>query len=155
MQEQWKTLAVDPRYEVSDFGRVRSYCRFGGPHLLAPGRSASGYLTVAIGRTIGTRTLHTLVAETFIGPRPFPEAEARHLDGNKDNCRLSNLEWGTKSQNGRERKWQGAHRKLTGEQARALKARLNNRNGAALAREFGVSESLVSAIRHGKVHADA
>lgn len=156
VQEHWKPIACDPRYEVSNFGRVRSYCRFGGPHILKPGKSSSGYLTVALGRVIGTKLVHVLVAESFIGPKPFPDAEVLHSDGRKSNCREDNLTWGTRAKNLQDRKWQGAEKKLTGDQAREIKVRLRaGQVGAHLAREFGVVESLISAIKHGRVHADA
>lgn len=165
VQEQWKSVARDPRYEVSNFGRVRStrfefidsigrICTRRG-RVLQPGRASHGYLTVALGRG-NTVAVHVLVAEAFVGPKPFYGAEVRHIDGDEDNFEPSNLVWGTRTQNIRDNKWQGKHRKLTGEQAAFLKARLDlGETGASLARDFGVSESLVSAIKHGRVHVDA
>jgi hypothetical protein len=40
------------------------------------------------------RTVHGLVLETFVGPRP-EDMSCRHLDGNKRNNQLGNLRWGT------------------------------------------------------------
>jgi hypothetical protein len=34
-----------------------------------------------------------LVAKMFVGPPPHPTAIIRHLDGNADNCEVSNLIW--------------------------------------------------------------
>lgn len=45
--------------------------------------------------------------ETFVGPRPTPLHEGRHLDDVKSNCRLDNLAWGTRDDNGEDRKRNG------------------------------------------------
>ena len=44
------------------------------------------------------RTLHSLVAKTFI-PNPEGKAEVNHIDGDKMNNRVDNLEWVTRSEN--------------------------------------------------------
>lgn len=44
------------------------------------------------------RTIHQLVTEAFVGPRPTG-SEVRHLDGNPANNRASNLAWGTRREN--------------------------------------------------------
>lgn len=43
-------------------------------------------------------TAHSLVAEVFIGPRP-PGLDIRHLDGDKLNNHVSNLAYGTRTEN--------------------------------------------------------
>lgn len=45
------------------------------------------------------RYVHSLVLLAFVGPRP-DGMEARHLDGDPLNNRLSNLCWGTHAENG-------------------------------------------------------
>lgn len=42
--------------------------------------------------------LHRLVAEVFI-PNPDNKPEVMHLDNNKLNCKISNLQWGTHAEN--------------------------------------------------------
>ena len=86
-------------YEVSSAGQVRSL-RSGV--ILKP--QASGfrrrYRSVWLHRN-GTRKqyeLQVLVAWAHIGTRP-PGLETRHLDGDPTNNRLSNLSYGTASQN--------------------------------------------------------
>jgi hypothetical protein len=44
------------------------------------------------------RTIHSLVLEAFVGPRP-PGSVTRHLNGCPDDNRLENLAWGTHSEN--------------------------------------------------------
>lgn len=98
-------------YEVSSLGRVRSLDRLiwrenqnGGHHVQVRGRVLraatveSGHKSVALTRRGGSRLVHQLVAEAFIGPRP-PGHEVLHADANPANNRPKNLSWGTRSDN--------------------------------------------------------
>jgi hypothetical protein len=68
--------------------------------LLKPGNSA-GYHTAQMfdedGKRV-TKTLHSVIAESFIGPRPAGML-INHIDGNKRNNSISNLEYVTPQQN--------------------------------------------------------
>lgn len=94
MIEEWRPAVGFPNYMVSDRGRVYSHL---SQKFLCPGIASNGYPTVALGRG-NTRTLHSLVAETFIGPCPEGQ-EVRHRDGVRTNPSLENLEYGTRSEN--------------------------------------------------------
>jgi len=99
MEEVWKTVSDFEYYCVSSFGRVRSQ-KFGRTLILAQNAGANGYLKVGLcarGR-LYSKEVHRLVLETFIGTCP-DGMEARHLDGNQQNNRLTNLTWGTHSEN--------------------------------------------------------
>lgn len=96
-------------YEVSDLGNVRSLDRFVttkyGParrwgRVLKPGISSNRYMTVVLSKDGNTTShcIHVLVARAFL-PEPNVGEEVRHLDGNKLDCRVQNLEWGTRRQN--------------------------------------------------------
>lgn len=64
-------------------------------------RDRDGYLKVNLRDTLGgvkTRMVHTLVAEAWIGPRPFRHDVCHGPGGTADNC-LSNLRYGTRSEN--------------------------------------------------------
>jgi hypothetical protein len=107
MQEIWKPVpSYEGRYEVSNLGRVRSYVRNSAGVFLKPGRSTHGYLTVSLGRK-NSRTLHSLVAETFIGTRPAGQ-EVLHKDGSRTNNCVENLRYGTRSENIRDAVKQGS-----------------------------------------------
>lgn len=58
-----------------------------------PGRYSR--VTVA-GRRV---RVHAIVADAFVGPRPFPGAVVRHLNDNKLDNRADNLAWGSHAQN--------------------------------------------------------
>lgn len=109
--EEWRPVVGFADYSVSDRGRVTSH-RLRIPRLMSPAPNSRDYLTVTLrdagGRPV-TRTVHSLVAEAFIGPRPAGE-EVRHLDGDKENCALANLAHGTRGQNQRDSVIHGTHR---------------------------------------------
>lgn len=111
--ESWLPVVdYEDSYEVSDQGRVRSISRVvvrrnGSPmpynsQPISPFRSPpSNYLTVSLkrGGQKRNRRIHVLVAEAFVGRKPFPAAEVCHSNGDKDDNRPCNLYWGTRSQN--------------------------------------------------------
>lgn len=106
--EQWRpVVGYEGIYEVSSSGRVRSLARTdaqGGrrkERLLKPSRmDAWGHRGVKLRRdgVITSRYIHHLVLEAFVGPRP-PGMEACHWNDVKDDNRLANLRWATKSDN--------------------------------------------------------
>lgn len=109
--EEWRTVPGFPRYEVSSLGRVRSNTSSGKGRLLKTALSGKGpakYLCVALareGRSF-TRLVHQLVLEAFKGPRT-KDSISRHLDGNRLNCRVGNLAWGTRKENMADRRKHG------------------------------------------------
>lgn len=104
MTEQWKPVAGFDGYEVSDLGRVRSWKMYHhdpGPRFLTPSPTDSGHLRV--GLTNGsedprTRMVHRLVLNAFVGSRP-KGLVTRHMNGDKTDNRLANLQYGTYSEN--------------------------------------------------------
>lgn len=170
MTEEWRPVpGYEGAYEVSDRGRVRSLPRKieqrskeGGAYLrslpgvvLRPGRMPSGHLSVALGRG-NSRCVHALVLLAFVGPAPAKH-EVRHLDGDESNNHLSNLRYGTRSCNGRDKKWhKGAKTyKLSPADVAGIKEGIRDgASGAGAAKRYGVSESTISAIKHGVFHRD-
>ena len=150
--EQWRPLPSDPRYQVSDQGRVCNRDTSKAARILKASKPPSGnYLLVSIGqRTYG---VHVLVAETFLGPRPAG-MHVRHLDDNKLNNRVSNLAYGTAMQNAEDRKRNGLYAhgsgvvtaKLTEDLVRAIRASTGSH--PAVARQFGVGRETVRLIRN-------
>lgn len=94
-REEYRTVTSNPRYEVSNFGNVR---RVVTPY---PAGKRGMYLAVSLWNGSGkrrARSVHILVAEAFIGPRPVGMVPD-HVDGNGRNNRLDNLEYVTRSEN--------------------------------------------------------
>lgn len=86
-------------YEVSDLGNVRSL-HWSPPRPLRPGISGVGYPLVVLARDRmkTSRMVHHLVSEAFIGPRPARH-DINHIDANRTNNVLANLEYCTRKQN--------------------------------------------------------
>lgn len=105
--ERWLPVVGFERwYDVSDFGRI--YSVRAARTLLSP-PNGRGYPVVNLCGN-GTRAcfaVHQVVAATFLGPCPNG-LEVDHVDGDRLNPRLSNLEYVTHAENGR-RGWARAH----------------------------------------------
>lgn len=79
---------------VSSYGRVQS--KYGVIHWGC--RQATGYHTTTVGNR--NSLVHRLVAHAFLGPPPSGDLyEINHLDGNKSNNRVDNLEYVSRAQN--------------------------------------------------------
>ena len=95
--EKWlPVVGFGDKYEVSDRGRVRSI-RTG--KLLAQRLWNSGYPSVQLwaGNKAHSRSVHRLMAEAFLSIAPG--LQVNHIDGNKGNNCLDNLEIVTPSDN--------------------------------------------------------
>ncbi len=104
MVEFWKPVpGYEDLYQVSDSGRVRRIaggCGTRVGHTLRPCRNGFDYPRVSLYRN-GCRKvckLHRIVAGAFLGPCP-DDRVTNHKDGIKDNNRLTNLEYVTRSEN--------------------------------------------------------
>ena len=94
---EWRKIEGFPKYSVSDEGMVRNDET---GKILKPDICNGGYLRVTLckdGKTT-RKMLHRLVAEMFI-PNKDNKTQVNHIDGNKQNNALFNLEWVTRSEN--------------------------------------------------------
>lgn len=94
-----KEITDFPGYYVSDKGTVYSN-KSGELTPLAPGRTGKGYLKVMLckGPKQYCKKIHRLVAEAFI-PNPDNLPQVNHLDENKYNNSVENLEWSSLGDN--------------------------------------------------------
>lgn len=99
IKEQWKTIAEFPNYEVSNYGQVRRVWK-NHTNLKETMLNKFGYEIVHLSKdgVNKHRSIHRLVALAFLdNPDNLPEVN--HIDGNKENNCVDNLEWVTRSQN--------------------------------------------------------
>ena len=99
--EEWKpTPGYDGKYEISNYGRVKSNSQKSNGRILAPGNNGSGYYYVILCKDNKKKkcTIHRLVAEAFIqNPSNLPQVN--HKDEDKGNNYVMNLEWCTPGYN--------------------------------------------------------
>jgi hypothetical protein len=107
VEEAWLPIACAPRYETSNAGRIRSLdgsIVVGGEKRRVKGRILKatldryGYEYVNLGGG-SRRTVHSIVAEAFHGPKPSPLHQVNHKNGVRSDNRPENLEWVTVSEN--------------------------------------------------------
>lgn len=91
--ETWKDIEnYKGHYQISNLGRVKSIKK--EQHkILSQGLCGSGYLVVALclNSISKTKMVHRLVAESFLGCNS--DMQVNHIDENKLNNNLSNLEY--------------------------------------------------------------
>lgn len=161
--EVWKSVPNYPNYEVSSFGRIKSLKRKGFPRdkILKKSFDKDGYHHVRLYRNKKGKmfTVHKLVTLAFIGKRNSGE-QVNHLDGNKTNNHVTNLEYCTGIENMRhaysmglipsQKGITGGYVKLTRE--KVLKIRETYANGGIsqekLGEKYGVSRGAIFAIIH-------
>lgn len=99
--ELWKPIKDNPKYWISTWGRVKNV-KFN--RILKPQRATNGYLQVGISNNSHStsKSIHQLMALTFLGSKPF-KFEISHIDNEKENNRLSNLEYVYYKENRRKR----------------------------------------------------
>ena len=106
--ETWGRLEECPRYYVSDQGRVwgdrLTGCKQGNypAGLISQSFQGTGYLQVGIRTKGGTyrKLVHRLVMKVHGGPPPTENHNrVNHIDRNKTNNRIDNLEWATPLEN--------------------------------------------------------
>jgi hypothetical protein len=182
-REIWLPIDGHPNYEVSSFGRVRSlthevfipaswyfdaHVRVHKGKILKKSIWLSGskryiyqYHRVTLSKDgVNThRKVHVLVCTAFHGPRPTPEHQVAHWDGNGFNNTEKNLRWATPVENAADTSRHGKHdrgsrhanSKLIEADVMAIRQALaKGVRGRALARKYKVSPATISSINVGK-----
>ena len=99
--EQWKDIfGYDGVYQVSDLGRVRSN-KYGYWRVLKPRNINGGYLKVDLCKDGKKKhfLVHRLVAQAFIENDNIFNTEVNHINEDKSDNKVSNLEYCDRSYN--------------------------------------------------------
>lgn len=108
---------------------------------LRPAKDKKGYLRVGlmIHGKLCTKKVHRLIAEAFI-PNPQNKPCVNHIDGNKENNWVSNLEWVTYKENTKHAIDNGLFSFQTSEKSINIIPKSGSLNGNALLTESQVLE---------------
>lgn len=103
MEEQWKVIDFASNYEVSNTGFVRNKTT---KYILKGRETANGYLQVSLKidneNKFMNKYIHRLVAQFWLD-NIDNKKEVNHIDGNKKNNNMLNLEWVTAKENSNHR----------------------------------------------------
>lgn len=164
--ELWKDITIaDKKYEVSNYGRVKSYCydKVNGK-ILKPGLT-KGFHTVTFNTEGKKKTflVHKLVAMYFVDKENENQTIVIHLDWNKKNNYFKNLQWVTKDEaysrimprlqeiNKIKNKGIIRNSKLKAEDVKVLKGMLEKGvKQNVIAKLFSISEMQVTRIKRGE-----
>lgn len=155
--EQWKTIPSHNRYEASNEGRIRNTITGN----IIGGGFNKRYLRAKVDRKL--HSIHRLVAEAWI-ENPNNKPEVNHINGNKHDNKVSNLEWVTAYENNLHARINGLCvgpnnseksklSKLDNETIRYIKSihkpYTKEFGTSTLAKTYGVSQAWLSTILNG------
>lgn len=164
--EEWRDTVGLPNYRVSSFGRVsRKAGTFRAPfeRILEGGTKTTGYRQVVVRTPNGYKSfpVHQLVADAFLRVR-VPGDVVNHLDGNKTNNHVTNLEITDRAGNIAHAMKHGLLRsgirhgmaKLTDANVREIRARFAaGEQGQAIAQAFNINRNYAYQIKRGEERA--
>ena len=159
MIEEWRDIpGFEGRYQASTEGRIRStdkICTHKG-RVLKTCIGSNGYPYVGVwakgGKNAKYTPVHHLVALTFLGERP-QGYEICHADGNKQNNRLTNLRYASRTENRLDvYRNGGRYSNLYPDQVREIRKLLEEKQMSqrAIGELYGISVTSIQNIKTGR-----
>lgn len=149
--EYWRTIPSFPVYSASNYGRIRNDSTGRIMHVYVDTR---GYLVLTLRRDNKQilQRVHRLVAEAFLGG-PHPGLDVNHIDGDKTNNCIDNLEWCTRGENARHAFRTGLRKGPRRKAVRIVETGDEFESVRACANYFGVDvTSITWALKHSGVY---
>lgn len=91
----WADIEGHPRHQVSLRGDIRHKYK---KNILKPHIDKDGYCRMSLG-SVDNVPVHRIVCSTFYGPPSGDNYQVNHIDTNRQNNHVLNLEWTTPSEN--------------------------------------------------------
>lgn len=145
-------LEYPERYSITEDGQVFSKLR--GKFLKQVIVSGYPAISTKVGNKTYIRYIHRLLAQAYI-PNPHNMPVVNHIDGNKGNYALDNLEWCSYQDNTNHAISTGLHtpaRKLSASEV--LEIYSSKESYVILAAKFGVGKTTIEAIKNGTKYKD-
>ena len=96
--EIWKDVnGYEGYYQISNMGRIKSFCRKKSL-IMSQSLDSKGYFQIKLkGRK--SFLIHHLIMFSFVSDKPSKDHQVNHKNGIKTDNRIENLEWVTRSEN--------------------------------------------------------
>jgi hypothetical protein len=157
-KEIWMdVVGYENNYMISNFGKIKNV---NTGRILSPGLNSRGYYTVTLYKKgeCKSATIHRLLLSAFL-PNTLNKATVNHIDGDKSNNMLNNLEWATHSENTKHSYTKGlaskkgedhGRNKLTENDVIKIKYEYKGLLYSTIAEIYGVHRTTISSIKRNK-----